>query len=93
DADKWLEITEAVYSKSYAKNSILDGSLGMYNGVILRESEYVPHGIHSKTQEHFLPVRYAVLLGAQSIILAYGRIGKGETRYHLVEELFDYERK
>ncbi|OPB31561.1 N4-gp56 family major capsid protein [Bartonella sp. AR 15-3] len=92
DAGQWLDITKAVYSGSRAKNPIFDGSLGMYNGVILRESEHVPHGVHSKTQEPVLSVRRAVLLGAQSVIMAYGH-SKGKTRYHLVEKLFDYERE
>ncbi|AQX21029.1 major capsid protein, N4-gp56 family [Bartonella sp. CDC_skunk] len=89
DASQWLDITEAVCSESRAKTPIFDGSFGMYNGTILRESEYVPHGVHSKTQEPVLSVRRAVLLGAQSVILAYGR--KDEPRYHLVEKLFDYD--
>ncbi|ATO57045.1 major capsid protein, N4-gp56 family [Bartonella sp. 1-1C] len=96
DAGQWLDITKAVYSGSRAKNPIFDGSLGMYNGVVLREAEHVPHGVHSKTQEPVLSVRRAVFLGAQSVILAYGRNNgrvKDEPRYHLEEEFFDYKRE
>ncbi|WP_455476583.1 N4-gp56 family major capsid protein [Bartonella sp. B41] len=96
---QWLDITKAAYDGSGAKNPIFDGSLGMYNGVILREAEHVPNGVNSKTQEPVSSVRRAVLLGAQSIIMAYGRVGNGTTgsngatRYKLVEELFDYQRE
>ncbi len=98
---QWLDITKAAYDGSGAKNPIFNGSLGMYNGVILREAEHVPNGINSKTQEPVTSVRRAVLLGAQSVIMAYGRVGngatggdgKGGTRYKLVEELFDYQRE
>ncbi|WP_455480481.1 N4-gp56 family major capsid protein [Bartonella sp. B12(2025)] len=96
---QWLDITKAVYEGSRSKNPIFDGSLGMYNGVILREAEHVPNGVNSKTQEPISSVRRAVLLGAQSIIMAYGRVGNGTTggngttRYKLVEELFDYQRE
>ncbi|WP_375655366.1 N4-gp56 family major capsid protein [Bartonella sp. AA83SXKL] len=99
---QWLDITKAAYDGSGAKNPIFNGSLGMYNGVILREAEHVPNGVNSKTQEPVTSVRRAVLLGAQSIIMAYGRIGNGATggngensatRYKIVEELFDYQRE
>ncbi|WP_208541681.1 N4-gp56 family major capsid protein [Bartonella capreoli] len=95
DEGQWLDITKAVFSGSRSKNPIFDGSLGVYNGVVLRESEHVPNGVDSKTKEPVLSVRRAVLLGAQSIIMAYGRSNKGNgaTRYKLVEELFDYERR
>lgn len=93
ESGQWLDITKAVYSGSHSKNPIFDGSLGMYNGVVLRESEHVPNGVDSKTQEPVPSVRRAIFLGAQSIIMAYGRIGKGKTRHHLTEELFDYERE
>ncbi|WP_142416429.1 N4-gp56 family major capsid protein [Bartonella massiliensis] len=98
---QWLDITKAAYEGSRSKNPIFDGSLGMYNGVILREAEHVPNGVNSKTGEPLASVRRAVLLGAQSVIMAYGRAGngatggngKGATRYKLVEELFDYQRE
>ncbi|WP_102830645.1 N4-gp56 family major capsid protein [Bartonella bovis] len=95
DEGQWLDITKAVYNGSRTKNPIFDGSLGVYNGVVLREAEHVPNGVDSKTKEPVLSVRRAVLLGAQSIIMAYGRSNKGSgaTRYKLVEELFDYERR
>ncbi|EJF90942.1 N4-gp56 family major capsid protein [Bartonella melophagi] len=98
DAGQWLDITKAVYNGSRMKNPIFDGSLGMYNGVVLREAAHLPHGVDSKTKEPVLSVRRAVLLGAQSVIIAYGRSngetkGTGATRYKLVEEVFDYERE
>lgn len=93
DAGQWLDITKAIYSGSRMKNPIYNGSLGMYNGVILREAEHVTQGVNSGTSKDIVPdVRRAVLLGAQSAVIAFGK-DQGATRYKLVEELFDYERE
>ncbi|WP_208541415.1 N4-gp56 family major capsid protein [Bartonella capreoli] len=99
DFNQWVNINKEVYDNPSFKNTIFDGAVGMYNDVILREDTYVPHGVDSKTKEPILSVRRAVLLGAQSIIMAYGRVGNSEvqgneeTRYNLVEKMFDYESK
>ncbi|MBB4076219.1 N4-gp56 family major capsid protein [Bartonella fuyuanensis] len=93
DAGQWLDITKATYSGSRLKNPLYDGSLGMYNGVVLREAEHITEGVESATTNKALPnVRRAVLLGAQSAVIAFGK-DRGATRYKLVEELFDYERE
>jgi len=90
-AGQWLDIQKAAYSGSRAQNPIFDGSLGMYNGVILREAYHVMPGISDKNET--LPnVRRAVLLGAQAGVIAFGR-GKSVERYELREELFDYGRE
>ncbi|KEG17444.1 N4-gp56 family major capsid protein [Bartonella bacilliformis] len=112
DIGQWLDITKAVYSGTRAKNPLYSGSLGMYNGVILREAEHVTEGVTTgsagKTSDSsknasgnaaqdaggspVASVRRAVLLGAQSAVIAFGK-DRGATRYKLVEELFDYERE
>ncbi|MCZ2203719.1 N4-gp56 family major capsid protein [Bartonella sp. A05] len=93
EAGQWLDITKAIYSGSRMKNPIYNGSLGMYNGVILREAEHVTEGVESGTLGNVVSkVRRAVLLGAQSAVIAFGK-DQGATRYKLVEELFDYERE
>ncbi|ABM44834.1 N4-gp56 family major capsid protein [Bartonella bacilliformis] len=112
DIGQWLDITKAVYSGTRAKNPLYSGSLGMYNGVILREAEHVTEGVATgsagKTSDSsknasgnaaqdaggapVASVRRAVLLGAQSAVIAFGK-DRGATRYKLVEELFDYERE
>ncbi|ENN90227.1 N4-gp56 family major capsid protein [Bartonella bovis] len=90
---QWLDITKAIYSGSRMKNPIYNGSLGMYNGVILRESAHVTAGVETVLNNNFVKdTRRAVLLGAQSAIIAFGK-DRGATRYKLVEELFDYERE
>ncbi|MBX4336459.1 N4-gp56 family major capsid protein [Bartonella raoultii] len=93
DAGQWLDITKAIYSGNRIKNPIYDGSLGMYNGVVLREAEHVTEGVQTISYKNSIPiVRRAVLLGAQSAVIAFGK-DRGATRYKLVEELFDYERE
>jgi len=90
-AGQWLDIQKAAYSGSRSKNPIFDGSLGMYNGVVLREAEHVMPGLDSAGQE-ITNVRRAVLLGAQAGIIAFGKDRTAE-KYKLVEELFDYQRE
>jgi len=88
---QWLDVQKAAYAGSRAKNPIFDGSLGMYNGVVLREAEHVMPGIDPAGDE-IATVRRAVLLGAQAGIIAFGK-DRGAEKYKLVEELFDYQRE
>jgi len=89
---QWLDIQKAAYSGSRKGNPIFDGSLGMYNGVVLREAEHITPGVHSVSNAQQTSVRRAVLLGAQAAVCAYGQ-NKGPTKYKTVEELFDYQRE
>ncbi|SPU27038.1 Uncharacterised protein [Candidatus Bartonella washoeensis] len=68
-----VRYSEVVYATSRAKNPIFDGSLGMYNGVILREAVHVTHGVNSTTNAPVQNVRRAVLLGAQSAVMVLGK--------------------
>lgn len=89
---QWLDITKAVYQGSKQNNPIYDGSLGEYNGVILREAEHVVPGVNSSTNAQITTVRRAVLLGAQSAVAAFG-LKTAPNKYKMVEELFDYQRE
>lgn len=88
---QWLDITKAIYSGSKAKNPIYSGALGEYNDVVLRVSHDVPNGVNASTGAADTDTRRAVLLGAQSAVIATGS-SNGETEYEWVEELFDYKR-
>ena len=89
---QWLDIQKAAYQGSRANNPIFDGSLGMYNGVVLREAEHVVPGVNSSTNAQITTVRRAVLLGAQSCVAAFGMKATPD-KYKIVEELFDYQRE
>lgn len=89
---QWLDITKASYQGSRANNPIFDGSLGMYNGVVLREAEHVTTGVNASTGAQITTVRRAILLGAQAAVCAFG-MNKSPTKYKMVEELFDYQRE
>ena len=91
-AGQWLDIQKAAYMGSRANNPIFDGSLGMYNGVVLREAEHVVPGVNASTGAQITTVRRAVLLGAQSAVAAFGMKTAPE-KYKRVEELFDYQRE
>lgn len=89
---QWLDITKAIYQGSRANNPIYDGSLGEYNGVILRESEHVTPGVDTSDTSLESDVRRAVLLGAGAGYFAIGKQGK-ETSFSMVEKTFDYDRE
>lgn len=88
---QWLDIQKAA-EKRGKDNPIFDGSLGMYNNVILREAEHVVTGVNGSTSAEITTVRRAVLLGAQSCVVGFG-MNKGPTRYTTVEKTFDYDRE
>nr|WP_313022853.1 N4-gp56 family major capsid protein [Brucella intermedia] len=89
---QWLDIQKAAYMGSRGKNPIFDGSLGMYNNVVLREAEHVVQGVNSTNGAQVTNVRRAVLLGAQSAVTAFG-MKSTPNKYKQVEELFDYQRE
>jgi N4-gp56 family major capsid protein len=89
---QWLDIQKAAMTGGEIDdNPIFDGSLGVYNGVILHSDFRVAPGVVSTASLTSVPnVRRAVLCGAQSCMLAFGR-DDGPERFTWVEELFDYE--
>lgn len=89
---QWLDIQKAVYQGTKQDNPIYQGSLGEYNGVVLREAEHVVTGVNSSTLAQITTVRRAVLLGAQSAVVGFGMNNTAD-KYKMVEELFDYQRE
>jgi N4-gp56 family major capsid protein len=88
---QWLDIQKAA-EKRGSSNPIFDGSLGVYNNVILREAEHVVTGVNSSTSAQITTVRRAVLLGAQACVASFGMKFTPE-KYEMREELFDYQRE
>lgn len=93
---QWLDIQKAALQGGNAtKNPIFTGALGVYNGVILKESVRLP--IISTTQvtasvtsaSAGSGVIRSVVCGAQSLCMAFGR-DFGKNTYSWQEELFDY---
>ena len=89
-ATGWNEIQQNAAARG-PSNPIYTGALGEYNGVILRESEFVPSVGN---------VRHAVLLGAGAGLIGVGsawdapeRKGKGETYFDWYESSRDYGNK
>lgn len=89
---QWLDIQKSA-EKRGSDNPIFSGALGIYNGVILRESEHVTQGVTgTTTQVELAGVRRAVLLGAQACVAAFGMKASPE-KYRTIEETFDYQRE
>ncbi len=87
---QWLDIQKAAMSGGdVAKNPIFDGSLGVYNNVILHESTRVTQGVNSSTGAAIATVRRGVLCGAQAAHMGFGQ-GHSLKKYDWNEELFDY---
>lgn len=91
-AGQWLDIQKAAMAgMQSSKSPIFSGALGMYNGVVLRESQDVTPGVSADGKTAVPNTRRAVLLGAQAATVAYGKAG-GENRYRWNEELLDHKR-
>ncbi len=90
---QWLDIQKAaMMGGNVSNNPIFKGSLGMYNNVILRESEQITHGVSSSSASALSSSRRAVFLGAQAAGLAFG-MNSGENKYRWNEELYDHKRR
>lgn len=89
---EWLDITKAVYSTSRKDNPFFDGSLGMYNGVVLREAMdgMLPAGLSGTST--VANTKRAVFLGAQAAALAFSA-NNGPSVYNWKTESFDYGRE
>jgi len=87
----WFDIQKAaITGGEIGDNPIFDGSLGIYNGVILHSDNRVTTGVSTATGLSVPNVRRSVFLGAQAAMIAFGR-DSGPERFTWVEELFDYE--
>lgn len=91
DSGQWLDITKSNYRGTRENNPIVKGSLGRYNNVVLRSDEFVTPGLNADGTEN-TNVRRAVLLGAQSLVMGFGR-NFGPNRFRTEEEYFDYKRE
>jgi N4-gp56 family major capsid protein len=86
---QWLDIQKAAMTGGEIDdNPIFDGSLGMYNGVILHADPRVPAAISAGAA--VTNTRRAVFMGAQAGVMGYGR-DNGPERFTWVEELFDFQ--
>ena len=89
---QWLDIQKAAMTGGEVDdNPIFDGSLGVYNGVIIHADYRVTQGVSGPTATLAVTnVRRAVFGGAQACMLGFGR-EDGPERFTWVEELFDYQ--
>jgi N4-gp56 family major capsid protein len=90
NAGQWLDIQKAAMTgDGSAKNPIMTGALGMYNGAVLHESTRVTNGVDSGAGTPVLTARRAVLMGAQACAIGFGE-GQSFKNFDWNEELFDY---
>ena len=90
NAGQWIDIQKAAMTgDGSARNPIMTGALGMYNGAVLHESTRVTNGIDSGTGLPVLTARRAILLGAQAGAIGFGE-GQSFKNFDWNEELFDY---
>ena len=88
---QWLDIQKAAMTGGLVDaNPIFDGSLGVYNGVILHEDARVTQGYNPSGFAAITTVRRAVFCGAQAGMIGFGR-DNSVNKFTWVEELFDYE--
>ena len=71
---QWLDINKAAMTGGLVDdNPIFDGSLGVYNGIILHEDARVTQGYNPSTLAAIPTVRRAVFGGAQAGMIGFGR--------------------
>lgn len=86
----WVDFQKSAMTGGDVKNNpIFTGALGMYNGVVLHESTFVPKGQNSTTLAEPANTRRAILCGAQAAVMAFGQ-KNSESKFTWEEELFDY---
>jgi len=86
---QWLDIQKAAMQGGReSDNPIFTGALGVYNGVVLHESNRVPQGI-TNAGAYKASSRRAIFAGAQAACFASGP--QGGTEMDWTEELFDYK--
>jgi N4-gp56 family major capsid protein len=91
---QWFDIQKAaIMGGQTSGNPIFDGSLGMYNNVIIRESEDVTTGVHSTAGTEEANVRRALFLGAQSASVAFSSKFSKSNPFKWVEKKFDYDKE
>ncbi len=87
---QWQDIQKAaIQGGQISKNPIFKGSIGMYNGMILHTTTRISQGVNSSTGAAISTVRRAVLCGAQSCSIAFGK-GHSFNKMDWHEETFDY---
>jgi N4-gp56 family major capsid protein len=90
----WRTIQETAMSGGKVNdNPMITGALGIYNNVLLVENTRVPLGVRSDTGAAVANTRRAVLCGAQSAVIGWGRLGGNPNRFRWVEKQFDYDRE
>ncbi|MDE2471247.1 MAG: N4-gp56 family major capsid protein [Bradyrhizobium sp.] len=88
---QWLDIQKAAMTGGLVEdNPIFDGSLGVYNGIILHEDTRVSQGYNPTGPTAISTVRRGVFAGAQAAMIGFGR-DNSINKFTWVEELFDYE--
>lgn len=91
---QWYDIQKAaLMGGETTNNPIFTGALGMYNGVVIRQSEDVVTGVHSSTGAEQSSVRRALFLGAQSVGFVQSSRYQKNSPYKWVERDFDYGRE
>lgn len=90
----WADIQlAALRGGEISNNPIYTGAVGEYMGVVLRENEDVPTGVHSVNNTEEPNVRRAILMGAQAGVIGFSSKFDKTTPYKWVEEEFDYGRE
>ena len=91
---QWADLQRAAIQGGISDLPIFTGGdyVGLYNGVIIHQSEKVPMGVNSTTGAAVTNARRAILAGAQAAVFGIG----GETpddqrKFKWIEERFDYE--
>lgn len=93
DSTWYRTMRDAMQGGHVNDNPLITGALGVWNDVLLIESTRVPMGVNSSTGAAVPSVRRAIFCGAQSGVIAWGRLGGTPRRFRWVEKQFEYDRE
>jgi N4-gp56 family major capsid protein len=90
---QWLDIQKAAMTGGEVNdNPIFNGSLGVYNGVIIHSDSRIPNGVSGATGLPVTAVRRNFVCGAQAAVVGFGQ-DNGPSKMTWDEKTFDYSNK
>jgi len=92
DSAWYGQMIAAMNGGNVANNPLFTGALGASNGCVFYESNYVTSGVDESDTSEEADVKRNVLLGAQSVCMAFGQ-GYDVGQFDMVVEGIDYKNK
>lgn len=89
---RWFDIQRAALEggEDRGKNPIFNGAIGVYNNVVLHDTDRVTQGVNSSSGAAIPTVRRSIFCGAQALGMAFGG-ASADGNFEWNEQTFDYD--